>query len=802
MQSGSLQQFGSDLRTKWASPRRIRFWLLALVIVYTLLGFFGLPWVIRYVAVQYVAERTAPEGSARELRIASIQTNPYTLTVQLNGVELDDIDNRQLLGWDRLFVDLTWASITNRAWTFETIQLDQPLIQEERFASGESRLLRFAAAGAGEAPVTDEPAPLPALQVKQLQIVGGLLHFADSRNTVVADGEKPSQVTLALQNVGLSISDFSIQQGTPFPVHLEGQFEQGGTFKFDGTLQLLPTLAVEASASINELALQQAEPYLRQFVDVRLDSGALTLNGQFQTDAQQPFVFLGSAAVDALRIRNGLNDEALIGWQRLYTQQLEVNLGEGQIETDPIIVEGLSGRVIIYSDQSTNFGQLVKPAPVGVDSSADAGESGESRPPFSVVIESIALNDGAVDFADNSLPLPFSTRIHALKGEISTLSSSSAEPAQVKLEGDVTEFGLVNVEGVIHAWHPMRQTNVQLSFRNLQIPEYSPYTVNFAGRKIAGGTMDLDLDYRIDDGQLDGQNNLVLHDLKLGDKMASSDAMDLPLDLAIALLEDSNGVIDLTLPVSGDVGNPQFDIGKVIQQAVGTAITSVVTAPFRFLANLIGADEEDLGKVEFAAGRAELLPPQRARIGKLREALNQRPQLVLELAGPFSQSFDGAVLQREKAIAALRQRLAEDGDAGSVAEEDGVAEEPSLTAESNQAVVETMFSRLYPKMRLDVLKDYFTEESVDSAADSDGEGRFDALAYRTYLAEQVIAAQSVTETELEAVANARAEAARDALVKPDADNGIAADRVRILPPKAVDAVDGERIAMEVAVRAS
>jgi hypothetical protein len=117
----------------------------------------------------------------------------------------------------------------------------------------------------------------------------------------------------------------------------------------------------------------------------------------------------------------------------------------------------------------------------------------------------------------------------------------------VKLEGQVAEFGSAYVEGAVHAWHPTRQTNVNLRFRNLQVPKYSPYTVDFAGRKIAGGTMDLDLDYTVKDKQLDGKNKLVLQDLKLGKKMASSDAMDLPLDLAIALLQDSDGVIALSL---------------------------------------------------------------------------------------------------------------------------------------------------------------------------------------------------------------------------------------------------------------
>ncbi|MGM0480479.1 MAG: DUF748 domain-containing protein [Pseudomonadota bacterium] len=784
MHSGTLHRFGSYLRTKWASPRRIRFWLLVLVILYTLLGFFALPW-----AIQYVAESTAKEDFARDLRIESVQTNPYTLTLKINQVELDDIDNRQLLSWDRLFVDLTWSSITNKAWTFETVQLDKPVIQEERFISGETRLLRLVAElSSDQTPAIDEPAPLPALRINQLRVEGGVLRFADNLENAV-DADKPTHVSLALNHVGLSIKDFELKKGTRFPVSLSGQFAQGGKLTLDGQLQLLPSLALQASADINKLALKQAEPYLRQFAEIRLNRGTLDLNGQLHTDAQQPIAFNGSAGINSLNIKDDLNDESLIGWQSLETEQLRLSLKDKQIESDPIIVKGLSGKLVIHENKTTNFGQLVidRGAKKAQDGNTPATDN-EKAQPFSIAIERIELTEGALQFADNSLPLPFSTRIHTLSGEISTLSSTSAEPAGVKLEGEVAEYGLLQVDGAVHAWDPMRQTNIHLRFHNLKIPEYSPYTVNFAGRKISGGTMDLDLDYTIKENQLDGQNNLLLNDLKLGEKMASSDAMDLPLELGIALLQDSDGVIDLTLPVTGNVGNPQFDFSKVIQQAVGNAITSVVTAPFSFLASLVGAGSEDLGQVEFLAGRADLLPPQRQRIAKLREALNQRPRLALKLAGPFNQSFDGPALKREKAITALQQRLAEQG------REDA---DPSLTAESNEDIVEAMFSGYYPKSSLGPVQDYFTEKTDESG----DETVFDALAYRNYLAGQVIAAQLVTEAELKAIANARAEAVRNALVTPDAETGIAAERVRILPPKAVDAVDGERINMQIGISA-
>lgn len=91
--SGSLRQLGSYLRTHWVSAHRIRFWLLilvmVLVIVYTVLGFFGVPWLIQYRAVN-----TAREVFGRELRIEAVPANPFTLTLQIKEFALDDPHNR------------------------------------------------------------------------------------------------------------------------------------------------------------------------------------------------------------------------------------------------------------------------------------------------------------------------------------------------------------------------------------------------------------------------------------------------------------------------------------------------------------------------------------------------------------------------------------------------------------------------------------------------------------------------------------------------------------------------------------
>lgn len=161
---------------------------------------------------------------------------------------------------------------------------------------------------------------------------------------------------------------------------------------FEGTLQFLPNFALAGSTRVDNLTLIQVEPYLRQFINVRLDSGTLSLNGQIHKDAQQPFAFQGAAGIEALNIRDGSNDEPLIGWQSIQTKQLDLSFAEKQLEAGPVTIDGLSGLVVIYEDRTTNFAQLM--ATPRADSMDNDDDTTKEPAPFEITIARIELSDG------------------------------------------------------------------------------------------------------------------------------------------------------------------------------------------------------------------------------------------------------------------------------------------------------------------------------------------------------------------------------------------------------------------------
>jgi outer membrane protein OmpA-like peptidoglycan-associated protein len=249
-----------------------------------------------------------------------------------------------------------------------------------------------------------------------------------------------------------------------------------------------------------------------------------------------------------------------------------------------------------------------------------------------------------VEFADLSLRPQFGTRISDLSGLIVGLSTESSSRAEVSLEGKVDQFGLARISGAIAPMGATEFTDIKAIFRNLEMKNLTPYSGKFAGRKIESGKLSLDLEYKIQQRKLKGENQIVIDNLVLGERVDSKEASNLPLDLAIALLRDSNGVIELGLPVQGSLDDPQFSYGSLIWKAIGNVLTKIATAPFRALGALLGGSGEEFEAVNFEPGEARLLPPEREKLGKLVKALEKRPQLKLTVEGRFDKARDREAL--------------------------------------------------------------------------------------------------------------------------------------------------------------
>ena len=190
--------------------------------------------------------------------------------------------------------------------------------------------------------------------------------------------------------------------------------------------------------------------------------------------------------------------------------------------------------------------------------------------------------------------------------------------------------------------------DIRAKVRDLELPPLSPYSVKYAGHGIERGKMSMDVTYKVaPDGQLTATNKLVLNQLQFGEEVAGAPA-SLPVKLAVALLADRNGVIDVDLPLSGSLNDPQFSVGPLIWKAVVNLIVKAVTAPFSLLTGGLGGGSGESSAITFEPGGSDLSPAAKESLDKVAKALTDRPTLQMTVVGTSSLDKERDAYQRQR----------------------------------------------------------------------------------------------------------------------------------------------------------
>lgn len=511
---------------------------------------------------------------------------------------------------------------------------------------------------------------------------------------------KPESPIIHLEDMAVSLAD--VDGKSPMSFDAGFKLREGGQIRANGTLDPSgPT--VESDVEVAELGLTAFQPYVSRAATIDIKSGTFSTRGKMRhginaSGAQT--VYQGGFKLDNMRVSEKDAKETLVGWKSIRTDRLAVQLEPNRVDIGDLKVLNLIGKFIIEKDHSTNVTRVIQSGSDAKMPTAPATASpaaGDDGFPFRV--RRVLFSEGEMEFADLSLFMPFGTKIHGLKGAVTGVSSLKNARAQIKLEGRVDDYGTADVDGELDTSDPKSFTNINVAFRNLEMSKLTPYSGTFAGRKIDSGKLSVDLTYKIDKSQLAGDNQFVVERLTLGEKVKNPEAADLPLDLAVALLEDADGVINLGLPVSGNLDSPNFSYGALTWKALGNLLTKIATSPFRALAAIVpGGEEESFNSVAFEAGRSDVPPPEKEKLAKLAGALQKRPQLKLGVQGRYNPTTDRAELKSIGVQRALATRL---GQPSETTEEFGAVDFGS--PETGNAL-EVMFSERFGSDALDVLK--------------------------------------------------------------------------------------------------
>jgi uncharacterized protein involved in outer membrane biogenesis len=599
-------------------------------------------------------------------------------TVTISGGSLNFAENR--LGIGRLAV----AGGNVRA----TREKDGSIPLAELLSPSDAGLLRREVAGAlKQARAEGHPW---RLSVDALEATGTRI--------TLSDRSFGAPVEYDVQDLRARVNGFRSDGKEPIRFDAALRLAQGGALSANGTF-LLTGDRIDARAKFDRINLKPLHLALARRARVVLASGELSgeVKAQYRLRGKRHVVRAsGPIRLDKLLLNEADGGERLLGWKSLATDAVRLSLDPDELRLGEVRVDGLSAKVVVYKDRSVNLVKVVAldPGPAGAAPAVPV-TTADTEPAFPVKIGRVSVENGAVDFTDLSLVLPFSANVKELNGVVQGVSTDRDSRASVRLDGRVDEYGLARVEGSLRPFRPKSFLDLVVTFRNVEMPPLSPYAVTFAGRRIASGRLALDLRYKIDNSMLSGDNRIVLEKFTLGERVEAPGALSLPLDLAVALLTDSQGRIDLAVPVSGNVDDPQFSYGHVVWQAIRNILTRIVTAPFRALGALFGGSGgENLESITFDSGRAALLPPEREKLKRVAEGLVKRPQLRLVAEGQYG-AADLAALRQREVEAAVSTRLRRPPAA------DAVTEPVNVTEARTQRALEALYVERHSEQALD-----------------------------------------------------------------------------------------------------
>jgi len=653
--------------------------------------------------------------------------------------------------------------------------------------------------------VTESSAPAWQVALSKVALEKGSIH--------IQDGSAATPVLLDIENAHVDIQSASLDMTKPLPLQAAFNFKQGGKLSAKGQIWPSPFKA-DIGLSLSNLSLKPFAPYLNQVALLKLNGGAADVSGQLRAEQKREFAldFNGKFDVKQLAVTEEAGNPFL-SWDHLRSDKLKVSLMPNQMSISTLQVIKPSGKFIINPDRSINLKRVMRnssastppptvektakktaaPAPVVSDSlikptitavevkpvvapkAKPAAIETAASDVFPAKIDAIRISDAKLEFADLSLTPQFGANIHSLNGVINGFSTKAARVAQIELDGKVDEYGSASINGSLQPFNATEFMDIKLVFTNLDMSRLTPYSGKFAGRRIEAGKLSVDLAYKIKQQQLAGTNKFVINKIKLGEKVESSDAADLPLDLAIAILEDSDGLIDLDLPISGSLDDPSFSYGGIFWKAFKNVLTKIVTAPFRVLGKLFGGDGENFDGILFNAGASEVSPPELEKLANVSKALAKREALMLGIVPSYNLALDTQAIKQNR----YRQQ---------VVEEMGVQLEPGqkpgpvdLENEDVQDAVDALYNELTNKGLF---------KSLVSKLQTPEEGHYEKA--QTSLIDSV----EVTDADLKALALARAEAIKVALLA----NGIAQERVSVVDKAEAKEGDDVKVAMKLDVK--
>lgn len=591
-------------------------------------------------------------------------TNPDAITISNAVLKISDLQIQSPNGKEAcvklpsMLVENTSASLADKMIRVGTVKSTGMTLLARREPDGHFSLLDLFATNA---PVTNKAATNTAtLTATDWKVALDELALRDHALRL-EDRQLPQPGVLAVDQLALTLRGAQFPSNAPVQAEFSARLNAAGTVSARGSIRPYSP-AAEVQVEVAGLDLTKFKQWMEQQVKLRLDSGAFNTKGHVKfasDDRTGPRLhFDGDLAVTNLVTTDQVLFKDFVRCDEFALRGLDFDLEPNKATVDQALLSGLKTSIIIASNKQMNL-LAVLPAAPSTNAAPAPATSSSNRFPAQLGV--LKFDKASIHFEDHSIQPACTFDLHQFGGTVKGLSTRPEAAAEVEITGVVDEGSPFGLRGIVHPFAQALSLNLAFTNSSLQLTPFTPYMEKYVGHPLNKGRLSVNLDYTLQDKALKAQNKVRIDQLLLGPRNNSPDAPKLPVKLAVALLKDNNGRIELDLPLEGRLDDPQFRLAPVIVKVLVNLIVKAATSPFKLLGALVGGGEE-MSYVDFSAGQAQLFESETNKLNKLIAALEKRPALNLEIEGSIHPAADRDALARgivrEQVKAARLQELA------------------------------------------------------------------------------------------------------------------------------------------------
>jgi len=596
----------------------------------------------------YLASLTTAQLTGGNLDVgadyqAAIGPNGFDATVtngtlQLTNLQVKASDSAEtVLSIPTLTVKLAEASLAKKLVHVNSIKSSDGSLLVRQNHDGTMNLLALMMTNTAPAP---SPAAASTPWTAQIDEVA-----FDGYGVLVEDQKPLHPVKLGVSALAFKVKGFNTASNSPLSAEVSMRLNGQGSLSLNGTLALTP-LSGDLTVDLAGLELPPFAPYLPSQLKLAFSKGQLNVKGHAQYAMANDNLagsFAGDVSLKDFAASDAVHHRDLLKFDNLAISGIKASYPPVKLQIEEVALAGLNANLVIDTNGQMNLLAVVSNGPP----EAAPPSAPEQQRDAAATLGALVIDKASFHFADQSINPHATLDLQELSGTIKGLSTQPQGPASLDFKGYVDQFSPYSISGSVDPLAKELSLDLAVVFKNLDLTSMTSYMERYGGYPLNKGKLLLQLKYNVAGRKLAASNKVVIADLTLGARNSSTNATHLPVKLGVALLKDRQGKIDLDIPLSGSLDDPDFRFLPLIQKVLGNLLGKAASSPFTLLSKAIGGGaDNELSSVDFAPGESVLAPSEKAKLKKLAKALYERPALTLQIAGACAPQSDSAVLAR------------------------------------------------------------------------------------------------------------------------------------------------------------